>query len=38
MDYFPENLYQAIKKKSMNPSLVKIYIYQILRGMMYMAF
>lgn len=38
MDYFPENLYQFIKKKSVNSSLVKIYIYQILRGLMYMSF
>lgn len=38
MDYFPENLYQSIKKKSMNPSLIKIYIYQILRGLMFMSF
>ena len=36
MDYFPENLYQFIKKKSVNNSLIKIYIYQILRGLMYM--
>jgi len=38
MDYFPENLYQSIKKKPMNPSLIKIYIYQILRGLMFMSF
>lgn len=38
MDYFPENLYQSIKKKPMNPLLIKIYIYQILRGLMYMSF
>lgn len=38
MDYFPENLYQSIKKKPMNPSLIKIYMYQILRGLMFMSF
>lgn len=37
MDYFPENLYQTIKKKPMNPSFIKIYMYQILRGLMYMS-
>lgn len=38
MDYFPENLYQSIRKRPMNPSLIKIYMYQILRGLMFMAF
>lgn len=38
MDYFPENLYQTIKKKPMNPNLIKIYMYQILRGLMFMSF
>lgn len=36
MDYYPENLYQFIKKKPVNPLLTKIYIYQIFRGLMYM--
>jgi serine/threonine protein kinase len=38
MDYFPENLYQGIKKKPMSPYLIKIYLYQIMRGLMFMAF
>jgi serine/threonine protein kinase len=37
MDYFPDNLYQAIKKKEINPILIKIYAYQILRGLNYLA-
>lgn len=38
MDYFPENLYQGIKKKPMNPLLIKLYMYQILRGLLFMGF
>ena len=38
MDYYPENLYQTIKKKPVNSPLIKIYLYQILRGLMYMSF
>lgn len=37
MDYFPDNLYQAIKKKVLNPLVIKLYIYQILRGLNYFA-
>ena len=37
MDYFPDNLYQAIKKKEVSSLLTKIYIYQIFRGLNYLA-
>lgn len=37
MDYYPDNLYQVIKKKEISPILVKIYSYQILRGLNYLA-
>jgi len=37
MDYFPDNLYQAIKKKDITPILIKIYTYQMLRGLNYLA-
>lgn len=36
MDYFSDNLYQAIKKKEINPILIKIYSYQIFRGLNYL--
>ena len=36
MDYYPDNLYQAIKKKEINSLLVKIYTYQIFRGLNYL--
>ena len=38
MDYYPCNLYQAIKKKQVNSSyLIKIYSYQLLRGLNYLT-
>lgn len=37
MDYFPDNLYQIIKKKVLTPSLIKQYTYQILKGLAYLA-
>lgn len=37
MDYYPDNLYQVIKKKEISPILVKLYSYQILRGLNYLA-
>lgn len=36
-DYFSDNLYQVIKKKEMNPLLVKLYIYQLFRGLNYLS-
>lgn len=36
MDYYSDNLYQAIKKRLINPILVKIYAYQIFRGLNYL--
>lgn len=36
MDYFEENLYQAVKKKEMTSSLIKLYAYQIFRGLNYL--
>lgn len=36
MDYYPDNLYQLIKKKEVNPLLAKIYAYQIFRGLNYL--
>lgn len=37
MDYFPYNLHQTIKKKILNPTLIKIYMFQILKGLNYLA-
>ena len=37
MDYFSDNLYQVIKKREINPILIKIYSYQIFRGLSYLA-
>jgi len=37
MDYFPDNLYQVIKKKEISTILLKVYIYQILRGLNYLS-
>lgn len=37
MDYFSDNLYQVIKKREINPILIKIYAYQIFRGLNYLA-
>ena len=36
MDYFPDNLYQLVKKKEVNPYLTKIYAYQLFRGLNYL--
>ena len=37
MDYFPDNLYQTIKKKVLTPKLIKIFSYKILKGLEYLA-
>jgi serine/threonine protein kinase len=37
MDYYTDNLYQVIKKKEINPLLIKIYAYQIFRGLNYLS-
>jgi len=37
MDYFSDNLYQIVKKKEINSFLIKIYSYQILRGLNYLS-
>jgi serine/threonine protein kinase len=37
MDYFSDNLYQVIKKKEISPLLMKLYAYQIFRGLNYLA-
>lgn len=37
MEYFHYNLYQIIKEKSLNPFVIKLYSYQILRGLNYLA-
>ena len=37
MDFFPFNLYQAIKKKEITPILIKIFMFQILKGLNYIA-
>ncbi len=37
MDYFSDNLYQVVKKQEMHPILVKLYAYQIFRGLNYLA-
>ncbi len=37
MDYYSDNLYQVIKKKEINPILMKIYAYQIFRGLNYLS-
>ena len=36
MDYYSDNLYQVIKKKEVNPLLIKLYTYQVLRGLNYL--
>jgi serine/threonine protein kinase len=36
MDYYSDNLYQVIKKREMNPILIKLYSYQIFRGLNYL--
>jgi serine/threonine protein kinase len=37
MDYFSDNLYQVIKKKEISPLLMKLYAYQIFRGLNYLS-
>jgi serine/threonine protein kinase len=37
MDYYPDNLYEAIKKKDLTPLLTKIYAYQMFRGLNYLS-
>lgn len=37
MNYFPYNLYQAVKKKMLNPTLTKIMLFQILKGLNYLS-
>jgi serine/threonine protein kinase len=37
MDYFSDNLYQVIKKKEISPLLMKLYSYQIFRGLNYLS-
>ena len=36
MDFYPCNLYQLIKKRDLSHSMIKIYMYQILRGLNYL--
>ena len=37
MTYFPDNLYQVVKKKEISPLLTKIYAYQLFRGLNYLS-
>lgn len=37
MDYYPDNLYQLVKKKEVSPIHAKIYAYQLLRGLNYLT-
>ena len=37
MDYYPDNLYQSIKKKEVDSTFLKTYIYQMLKGLDYLA-
>lgn len=37
MDYFPLNLYQLIKRKEISPHLLKVYAYQMFRGLNYLT-
>ena len=37
MDFYPDNLYQVIKKKVLTPELIKVFSYQILRGLDYLT-
>ena len=37
MDYYTDNLYQVVKKKDINPLLIKIYTYQLFRGLNYLS-
>lgn len=36
MDYYPYNLYQAIKKKQISGALIKVMMFQILKGLNYL--
>jgi glycogen synthase kinase 3 beta len=36
MDFYPDNLYQVIKKKEISPPLIKIIMFQILKGLNYL--
>lgn len=36
MDYYPDNLYQIIKKKLLTPELIRIFSFQILKGLEYL--
>lgn len=36
MDYYPDNLYQIIKKKLLTPELIRVFSYQILKGLEYL--
>lgn len=37
MDYFPDNLYQVIKKKELTPINMKLYAYQLFRALNYLS-
>lgn len=37
MDFYPYNLYQIIKRKELPSSLIKIFLYQLLRGLNYLT-
>lgn len=37
MDYFPDNLYQLVKKKEVSSIHTKLYAYQLLRGLNYLT-
>jgi glycogen synthase kinase 3 beta len=37
MNYFPYNLYQAVKKKMLNPTLIKVFLFQVLKGLNYLS-
>ena len=36
MDFYPDNLYQVIKQKVLTPYLIKVFSYQILKGLDYL--
>lgn len=37
MDYYPDNLFQSIKKKEIDSQCIKSYIYQMLKGLSYLT-
>jgi glycogen synthase kinase 3 beta len=37
MDYFPDNLYQVVKRRELSPVVTKLYAYQIFRGLNYLS-